>query len=90
MLNRINWPQIINDLIKVGETETSIAKAVDSSQPAIHRYKTGFSDDPAHMLGERLIDLHARLVVGKSATDSVVAAGDALGYDAINHVAKAA
>jgi predicted transcriptional regulator len=79
MRKRIDWIKIINDLISVGETDLSIAKAVGSSQPAINRYKNGKSEDPAHAVGESLIELHDKLVVRTRP-----AAGDALGDEAIN------
>ena len=94
MRNRINWPKIIKDLILIGETEASIASAVDSSQPAIHRYKSGEANEPGHALGERLLALHERLVspepaAAEATAQAVVVAGSALGYDAMNNEVKA-
>lgn len=54
----MQWKILINSLIESGMSEKSIALAVgNTTQPTIHRLKTGKTPEPKHALGERLIDL---------------------------------
>lgn len=55
----MKWTNIINQLIDYGMTEQSIANTIGgTTQPTIHRIKTGDIKEPKHSLGERLIAIH--------------------------------
>lgn len=62
----MNWPKLIDELLKTGATEAAIAAAVtergaEISQASINRLKSGAISEPKHSVGEALLTLHAEL-----------------------------
>ena len=53
--------QIVSDLVKSGENETSIAKAIGCAQSTINRINTGAILNPRFDVWSRLNDLHKKL-----------------------------
>lgn len=50
--------KVIEDLRAVGLSEKRIAELVDTSQPTIHRIRTGESSDTSYRVGKALEKLH--------------------------------
>lgn len=62
----MDFKNIVSQLIDCGFSEKSIAEDVGTSQPTIHRLKTGQYDDPKYSVAKKLIDLHSTVVGDKS------------------------
>ena len=56
----MNWYDLIAALLQhpITNSEAKIAKLVGVNQPRINRLKTGYTKEPPHSLGEKLIKLH--------------------------------
>lgn len=51
------WQKIIAELKKAGWTQTAIGSECGVSQSAINQIKLGLTKEPAHSIGEKLIEL---------------------------------
>ena len=51
------WQEIIAELKKAGWTQTAIGKECNVSQSAINQLKLGQTKEPAHSVGEKMIEL---------------------------------
>ncbi len=60
MILVMNWPNVIQDLLNAGMTQTEIAEACDTGQSHVSGLLRGDRKNPNWPLGQRLLDLHAK------------------------------
>jgi predicted transcriptional regulator len=68
---RINWAQVLRELRAAGVGQNAVADFAETSQAAISRLATGGTEDPAHSVGERILELHRQRASQSSELASV-------------------
>ena len=53
-----NWQLLISELLDSGMTQQSIAEFVGIKQPSLRSIWIGNTKNPAHPVGEKIIELH--------------------------------
>ena len=55
------FTKLLDDLKAAGMSDQSIALAVETSQPNITRLRNGDVVQPLYAMGQRIVDLHAKV-----------------------------
>jgi transcriptional regulator with XRE-family HTH domain len=58
MIGGMDWPNIIQDLIDSGMTQSEIAESCDTGQSHVSALLRGDRKNPNWPLGQRILDLH--------------------------------
>ena len=64
----MDWQAIIQDLRKVGVTQTEIARACGLSPQSIGELAQGIVKEPRHSVGDTILLMHSKRVVAPKLT----------------------
>jgi len=62
-MKQVDWQQIVKDLVKSGMTQAQIGEACGVTQAAVNLVNIGVTKDPKYSFGEKLLVLHAQVLV---------------------------